>query len=83
MHRFRSSASPIKGLTADILVCFIQPSSEAVFILYVFLQIKVAEVAYAGLTVYERDAPQQVRNIKDIVDILQRADSIGGVGYKP
>lgn len=22
MHRFRSSASPIKGLTADILVCF-------------------------------------------------------------
>ncbi|KDR78944.1 hypothetical protein GALMADRAFT_244606 [Galerina marginata CBS 339.88] len=53
MHRFRTSASPIKGLTADILI-------------------KLAEIAYARPTKYERYAPDQLRNIKDVVDAVTK-----------
>ncbi|KAF8969239.1 NUDIX hydrolase domain-like protein [Flammula alnicola] len=56
MHRFRSSASPIKGLTADILI-------------------KTAEIAYARPTIYERYAPEQLRNIVDIVRAISTATS--------
>ncbi|KIM40589.1 hypothetical protein M413DRAFT_28396 [Hebeloma cylindrosporum] len=52
MHRFRTSASPVKGLTADILI-------------------KVAEIAYAKPTIYERYAPNQLQGIVDVVKAIQ------------
>ncbi|KJA19490.1 hypothetical protein HYPSUDRAFT_69235 [Hypholoma sublateritium FD-334 SS-4] len=56
MHRLRTSASPIKGLTADILI-------------------KTAEIAYGRPTTYVRYAPDQLRNIVDIVGAIPIAGS--------
>jgi len=66
MHRFRTSASPIKGLTSDILV---RPSvSEHVhFSSFPTAQIKTAEAAYDRPTVYERFAPGQIRGFDDML----------------
>ncbi|PPQ85376.1 hypothetical protein CVT25_006407 [Psilocybe cyanescens] len=57
MHRFRTSASPIKGLTSDILI-------------------KISEVAFARATQYERYAPNQLKNIADIVKAVEKHDTI-------
>lgn len=56
MHRFRSCASPIKGLTADILVSSSpRPVNKAGCV----AQIHVAEIAYDKKTAYEVCAPGQ------------------------
>jgi len=55
MHRFRSSASPIKGLTADILVS----AFRYICCYLIVLQILVAEIAFAQSTTYVRYAPGQ------------------------
>ena len=74
MHRFRTSASPIKGLTADILVCLLPPnffiSSNKLDV-----QIKTAEIAYGIPTTYERYAPEQLRNFTDIARALADNES--------
>jgi peroxisomal coenzyme A diphosphatase NUDT7 len=62
MHRFRSTASPVKGLTADILVCFI--CSSAVLPSpwlngAIDSQIRTAEVAYGKGPTYERYSSTQ------------------------
>lgn len=55
MHRFRSCYTPIKGLTADILVSVFVCCDRVLNI----LQITAAEIAYNRKTSYERFAPTQ------------------------
>jgi peroxisomal coenzyme A diphosphatase NUDT7 len=74
MHRFRSTASPIKGLTSDILVSLCSTSSVIIERRRV-LQIKVAEIAYAQNTAYERYAPGQIVEIKTICHLLEENES--------
>ncbi|KAF8150735.1 hypothetical protein B0H34DRAFT_730011 [Crassisporium funariophilum] len=56
MHRFRTSASPIKGLSADILI-------------------KIAEIAFAKSTTYDRDALGQLRSFADLLGALTNHES--------
>lgn len=78
MHRFRTSASPVKGLTADILVISLYFSNKFTLLtsyLFAYFQIKVAEVAYAKPTVYERYAPGQLKGIVDVVKAIQNHEA--------
>jgi hypothetical protein len=78
MHRFRTSASPVKGLTADILVISLHFSDNSQLLtsyLFTYFQMKVAEVAYAKPTVYERYAPGQLKGIVDVVKAIQNHEA--------
>jgi coenzyme A diphosphatase NUDT7 len=78
MHRFRSSASPVKGLTADILVCLsyhvhrVRESADGA------PQIAVAHIAYDKPTVYDRYAPSQVVGFQDAFAALQAVEVTPG-----
>lgn len=67
MHRFRSTASPVKGLTADILVSY--PLMK-IFIDLIFFQIKTVKIAYAGNTTFEAYSPNQVVGFNAISRLL-------------
>ncbi|THG97679.1 hypothetical protein EW145_g7568 [Phellinidium pouzarii] len=66
MHRFRSAASPIKGLTADILLLFF----------FVSPQTMVAEIAFDRGPVYERWAPGQINTFSGIAQILSEQEVV-------
>ena len=76
MHRFRSNASPIKGLTSDILVRLILPSTpyecKVVPALTSDVQIRIAEIAYGKPTVYERWATGQLRDFAEVVKAIDK-----------
>ncbi len=72
MHRFRSTASAIKGLTAEILV---GASFMGVFVsifnpLRPVAQITAAEIAYGRQPSYTRYAPGQFTTFNDILCAL-------------
>lgn len=69
MHRFRSTASPVKGLTADILVIPLFQITLKDMLKRTF-QIKVAEIAYGRPTAYERYATEQLHRIQDILQVV-------------
>lgn len=73
MHRFRTSASPVKGLTADILVCMNLSSLRIHIPILFHLQIKTAEIAYGRPASYERYAPTQLKSITDIVKVIVKS----------
>lgn len=80
MHRFRTTASPIKGLTSDILV-----SSMYLKIwhpvLTRILQIFTAEIAYEREPAYERWAPGQLSGLASVRLILEN-DGKSVIGYQ-
>jgi coenzyme A diphosphatase NUDT7 len=73
MHRFRSSASPIKGLTAEIMVCYDEatlhctPTNR-------HMQISVASAAYNKPTTYERFAHGQLRTFPEIWNAVRAVE---------
>jgi hypothetical protein len=69
MHRFRSSASPIKGLTSDILVRCSVDSSPTPHT-FIYEQIHAAEIAFARDTTYPRWAPGQPGTFAEIASSL-------------
>lgn len=74
MHRFRSTASPIKGLTSDILVRrFSRSLRDHPRIERLYFQTRAAEVAYGKNTTYERYSPNQLIGIDPILRLLAMA----------
>lgn len=71
MHRFRSTAFAIKGLTADILVR--TATLPAAFFIADLKtgQIATAIIAYEKQPSYERWAPRQLRTFTPILRILE------------
>jgi len=69
MHRFRSVNTPIKGLTADILVCLFLLVLCVIQGLTLF-QITVAEIAFKRSPVYQRHAPNQLDPLFAISQLL-------------
>ena len=67
MHRFRSTASPVKGLTADILVSYLLMK---IFSNLMSLQIKTVRIAYAGDTTFEAYSPNQAVGFNAIRRLL-------------
>jgi peroxisomal coenzyme A diphosphatase NUDT7 len=69
MHRFRSSASAIKGLTAEILVSMPTISMPGINSHYIlsFGQITTAIIAYDRSPTYQRFASGQLTTIKEII----------------
>jgi peroxisomal coenzyme A diphosphatase NUDT7 len=73
MHRFRSSASPIKGLTADIMVrssSNINPHHSTAP-----GQISVAVAAYNKSPTYERYAPDQLIGFASMWEAVRMAEN--------
>lgn len=71
MHRFRSTAFAIKGLTADILVRTVALSVAFFIADYMTGQITTAIIAYDKQPPYERWAPRQLRTFTPILRILE------------
>ena len=88
MHRFRSRASPVKGLTADVLVSLsCQRVSYLVNDSDSDGQIQTAEIAYDRHPTYDRYAPTQAQNFSALSRLLdngqvqtQQLDSALGLG---
>ncbi len=72
MHRFRSTASPIKGLTSEILVRSLRSVASNPH----YYQILTAEIAFAKCTSYERYADGQLRGFKAIYARLLEQESL-------
>ena len=63
MHRFRSSGTPVKGLTADILVQILSLLRKLVQYSYSTFQILVAQIAFDRMEpTYPRWAPLQCQD---------------------
>ncbi|OJT05840.1 hypothetical protein TRAPUB_3295 [Trametes pubescens] len=73
MHRFRSTAFAIKGLTADILVRTVALPGASFVANFIFMagQISTAIIAYDKQPPYERWAPRQLRTFSPILRILK------------
>ena len=74
MHRFRSKAYAIKGLTSDILVQSSVSLSLERFLTIVLHKIKTAEVAYGQEPIYDRWAPGQLKSFLNIASLMEMFD---------
>ena len=73
MHRFRSSASAIKGLTAEILVSVVRAHQVSLLAHCAdprFPKILTATVAYDRKPSYPRYAPGQLTTFKALLEVL-------------
>lgn len=71
MHRFRSTAFAIKGLTADILVRTSAVPAASFIADFMIGQIATAIIAYNKQPSYDRWAPRQLRTFTPILRILE------------
>jgi coenzyme A diphosphatase NUDT7 len=74
MHRFRTTQTPIKGLTSDVLVSHSYRPQGLAFI-HMVRQIYTAEVAFGRQTSYPRMAPGQLAFDDAIVLALKDLDN--------
>ena len=66
LHRFRSTASPIKRLTADILVRHTPFLSLCGLLIVIFKQVTTTRIAYAREPVFQQWGPGQLKTFEEI-----------------